>query len=61
MLTQPRAQGLAVHPVAQFPQFDLQPVRPVTAFVVIKNGEHFRFLGRFLRAHRPAQLRNRQA
>jgi len=60
VLTQPRAQGLAVHPVAQFPQFDLQ-VRPVTAFVVIKNGEHFRFSDRFLRAHRPAQLRNRQA
>ena len=55
---QSRVQGLAAHPVARFPQFDLQPARSVTAFAEIKNGHHFRFPGRLWRAHRPARLRH---
>ena len=53
----PVRTGLAAHPVAGFPQFDLQPARAVAAFVVVKNRHHFRFPGRLLRTHRPARLR----
>ena len=53
---QSRAQGLVAHPVARFPQLDLEPARPVTAFVVVKNRRHFRLPGRFARSRGPGRL-----
>ena len=51
--TQSRTQGLLAHPVADFPQFDLESTRSVATFVPIKNGNHFRFPSRFVRPHGP--------
>ena len=50
---QARAQGLEAHPVAFFPQFDLQAPGAVAAFVVVEHDEHLRFPGRFGCPHGP--------
>ena len=43
--------------MARFPQLDLQPARPITAFVVVKNRHHFRLQDRFARSRGPGRLR----
>ena len=57
VVAQSHAQGLAARPMARFPQLDRQPARSVTAFVVVKKGDHCRFPDRLLRTHRPAPPR----
>ena len=54
---QARTQTLAAHPVALFPQLDLQPARAVMAFVMVKHSHYLCFPGWLLLPHHSARRR----
>ena len=51
-----RPLGLPPRPVAEFPQFDLKSARAIASFMVIENGDHFRFPGRLDRPYGLSRL-----
>ena len=53
MPAQPRGQDLLAHAVVELLQLDPALARPGAAFVLIKNGDHLRFPGRFGCPHDP--------